>query len=103
VDVAFQPSVTADVPWCEFHAALLGFDLVSEIKAGENQGRKLEHDFVVLKSAKATARKEGGSFLASLHLAPETAVAKRQGIAIWVALPHHPEPLQSVGGWISPE
>jgi hypothetical protein len=46
--LAFQPSVTVDVPWCEFHAALLGFNLVSVVKAGENQGRRLEHDFVVL-------------------------------------------------------
>ena len=32
----------------EAHVAILGFDLKTEVRAGENGGRTLEHDFVVL-------------------------------------------------------
>jgi hypothetical protein len=99
----FQPSGTVDVPWCEFHAALLGFNLVNQIKAGENQGRRLEHDFAVLRLAKARPRREHGGFLATLRLAPESPVAKRLAVAVWVTLPERLEPLQAVGSWIPAE
>jgi hypothetical protein len=44
----FQPIGSAATGPYEFHAALLGFELTSDVKAGENRGRKLDHDFVVL-------------------------------------------------------
>ena len=35
------------------NVALLGNDLESDVKRGENSGRKLRHDFVVLQLAKS--------------------------------------------------
>ena len=32
----------------EIHAALLAGGIISEVKAGENKGRQLKHDFVVV-------------------------------------------------------
>ena len=99
---AFQPVGSAALGPYEFHAALLGFELTSEVKAGENRGRKLDHDFVVLKLEKAASRKEKDSFQANITLrVPDPPITtKPRGIASWVTLPNNPEPLQAVGGWI---
>src|SRR5262245_11683203 len=36
-----------------FYVALLGFELSTDVKAGENRGRTLQHDFVVLRVSTA--------------------------------------------------
>jgi len=44
----FQPAGKSESSSYQFHAVLLGFDLNSDVKSGENRGHKLEHDFVAL-------------------------------------------------------
>jgi hypothetical protein len=98
----FKPTGSAALETFEFHAALLGFELTSEVKAGENRGRKLEHDFVVLKLGKAASRRTNDRFQANITLQlPGGLIAtKPRGIAVWVTLANNPEPLQAVGGWL---
>jgi hypothetical protein len=81
----------------DVHVARLGFDLAINVKAGENSGRKLLHDFVVLSLADAPLN--GGS--AELRLAPIAAkeTPPREAIAAWVTERGKLEPLQAVGGW----
>ena len=94
----FQPAVA--VPGkIEFHAALLGCDLFTAVKAGENRGRKLEHDFVVLALANAPAKKSGEPFEAMLTLSTGLS-PKRLAFAAWVTSDGVSRPLQSVGGWL---
>src|SRR5262245_11619919 len=45
-DVTFSPKTPHDQDY-EAHAALLLSGLTSDVKAGENKGRRLDHDFVV--------------------------------------------------------
>jgi hypothetical protein len=96
----FQPISSAALGTYEFHAALLGFELTSDVKAGENRGRKLAHDFVVLKLEEAASRREKDSFQANITFrVPDRLIATTpRGIAVWVTLPNNPEPLQAVGG-----
>jgi hypothetical protein len=98
----FQPIDSSALGPYEFHAALLGFELTSDVKAGENRGRKLDHDFVVLKLEKVASRRENIGFQANFTLSvPDRLIAtKSHGIAVWVTLTNNPEPLQAVGGWI---
>jgi hypothetical protein len=101
---AFQPVGSAALGPYEFHAALLGFELTSDVKAGENRGRKLDHDFVVLKLETAASHKENDSFQTTITLRASDRLvpAKPRGIAVWVTLPKTLEPLQAAGGWIPP-
>ncbi len=79
--------------------AVLGFDLITEIGAGENSGRRLNHDFVVLGTREVPMQGEAGRFAADLVL-PEPAVpATRYAYAAWVSAGDAPAPLQAVGGW----
>jgi hypothetical protein len=85
----------------DFYAALLGFDLSSDVKAGENRGRKLLHDFVVLTLAKASSQRSGDSFQAELSLITASPnLPKRLAVAGWVTRRGDLQPLQAVGGWL---
>lgn len=84
------------------HVATLGFDITSSIDRGENAGRTLEHDFVVLgDNAMALERAEDGSLTAKLSLPTLRAESKRRALAAWVSYSRDAEPLQATGGWIT--
>jgi hypothetical protein len=83
-----------------FYAALLGFDLSTDVKAGENRGRKLQHDFVVLTMSKAEPSQRGGVFEGTVTLPPPPMQIERFAVAGWVCRRGALEPLQAVGGWL---
>jgi hypothetical protein len=96
----FQPVVEHSPPLA-FHAALLGFELDTDVKGGENRGRILRHDFVVLTLATAASRKTGDSLHGELSLMfPSHLRSKRLAVAIWVTRDGDLQPLQAVGGWL---
>ena len=99
--IEFQPVAENTVAKYEFHAALLGFDLITDVKAGENRGRKVQHDFVVLANTKVEATKDGRSFQGTLSLDGKTAFSpKRLGLAAWVTSAGSLPPVQATGGWV---
>ena len=97
----FQPSAKDASTSYDFHAALLGFELATEVKAGENRGHTLEHDFVVLAWAKSRASKNGESFQRALDLPVKAAnLPKRLAFAAWVSPAKGFQPVQALGGWL---
>jgi hypothetical protein len=83
----------------EIHLARLGFAMMMDVTAGENNGRKLMHDFVVAGLVNETM-KPGGK---ELQLPPSAAPPppnSRSALAAWVTQPGHIEPIQAVGGWL---
>jgi hypothetical protein len=81
---------TGDV---DLHLATLGFDLTTRIAAGENSGRSLRQDFVVLSLANRTMSQGK----AEIPLNPD---ARAGAIAAWITEPNQMEPIQAVGGWL---
>lgn len=77
-------------------AAKLGMSLSTDVKGGENSGRLLKHNFVVLDW--------GGKSVSQAN--PETSFkfkeskASRLGLAAWIEEEGNPTPLQSVGGYL---
>jgi hypothetical protein len=98
--VMFTP-ITASGETYEAHAALLASGLTSDVKAGENKGQRLEHDFIVtlLKSLllSSAGNKAQGSFELVL---PKGELAKSSALAVWVTRSGSLEPLQAAGGWL---
>jgi len=80
------------------HLALLGFGLSSRIGGGENQGRTLREDFVVLGRTLAAAPGADGAW--HLHLPKAVAPAPRHALVAWLSDGAAPTPLQAVGGWL---
>jgi hypothetical protein len=86
----------------DFHAALLGSGLSSQVKAGENRGRTLKHDFVALAMASTTAsRAADGVVVGEIALdSASRPAASRLAIAVWVTEKGRLAPLQATGGWL---
>jgi len=77
----------------DLHIATMGFDLNTKPSAGENNGRNLKQDFVVLSLAnpKMSAGKS------EIEFKPDS---RAGAIAAWVTVPNQIEPIQAVGGWL---
>jgi len=85
----------------EVYAALLAGGLVSDVRAGENRGRRLQHDFVVLKLANAPMIRRSGVLETQVAFAAGRDSSPDLALAVWVTILGRPEPLQATGGWIS--
>lgn len=85
----------------EMHVAILGFDLKSEVKSGENGGRTLEHDFVVLGYRSLPTTRNNSTHSARFALPEVTVASNRKAIAAWLSAPGDPTPIQVVGGWLN--
>lgn len=97
--ITFAPSNPENASM-RVHVALLGFDLNTAISAGENHGKTLEHDFVVLGTTTADMDRNGEAFHASAALPTPSVSAPRMALAAWVSTGDNPRPLQAVGGWL---
>ena len=89
----------------EIHAALLESDVSSDVKAGENAGRQLKHDFAVIAFTELPLLSRSNVFSSTftLHAAPKKPDS-RLALAVWITLNGKTEPVQAVGGWlVSPE
>jgi hypothetical protein len=95
--VTFKPASGKQGPW-EVHVALLGLDLSSNVRAGENSGRTLTHDFVA--ETLTSADMEGALPTAILHLAENKIVADKSALAVWVTARGELDPVQTVGGYL---
>jgi hypothetical protein len=77
------------------HAALLGFDIVDAIPAGENAGRTLRHDFVALGYQSEPLVGGAATITVKSNLA---AKPERFAVAVWVTREGDPTPVQAAGG-----
>ncbi len=81
----------------DVHVAVLGAGITSRVRAGENSGRMLHHDFVAL--ALKTARLEHGSAELKLPIPAEDGIA-RHALAVWITPKNELSPVQATGGWL---
>jgi hypothetical protein len=77
----------------DLHVATLGFNLTTKVNAGENSGRDLKQDFVVL----SLANQKMTSGKSEFDFKPD---ARTGAIAAWITAPNSIEPIQAVGGWL---
>ena len=80
------------------NVALLGNDLESDVKRGENSGRKLRHDFVVLDLIKIDMANESNRWTGSVALPTRTGNEKPGALAAWIT--ENATPIQATGGWL---
>jgi hypothetical protein len=79
------------------NVAILGFDLVTDVRNGENRGKHLEQQFVVLNHQ--TGISHSGIWTMKLPKIDITQ-AERFGLAIWVTKMDDLQPLQATGTWL---
>lgn len=101
--ITFAPAVEAASRY-RCNAALLYSGLVSNVKAGENKGRRLDHDFVVIAFVEAVLKPSASSWEGEVVLkVPQDEKhrpAGRLAVAVWITRTNALKPVQATGGWI---
>jgi hypothetical protein len=92
VEARFDP-VTKSKEYVVF-VAPLALQASSDVRAGENRGRHLSHNFVALSLSSTRMEARDSAFGAILQVP----LSGAQAIAIWITLDHSLVPIQAVGG-----
>ena len=95
VSATFAPDAMQARPLA-LNVALLGNDLESDVKRGENSGRKLRHDFVVLQLVKTELIASGDRWIGSISI-PKQNAEKPRALAAWVSEEDVDPPIQATG------
>lgn len=83
------------------HVAILGFGIETEIPRGENAGKTLPHDFVVVGYQRALLRKSDLDWNKVINKPKTVDVPMtRQAVVTWVTADDDPKPLQVAAGWL---
>jgi hypothetical protein len=96
-NVTFIPATPATGEY-EVHAALLANSLTSDVKAGENRGRRLNHDFVATDLVSSPLKTNGDKLEGEFTVTQGQ--TSRRALAVWLTHKGMLEPLQAVGGWL---
>ncbi|MES9834056.1 MAG: DUF1223 domain-containing protein [Candidatus Thiodiazotropha sp. DIVDIV] len=99
VSAEFFPEAGHTAHGLQANMAILGFDLVSHIGGGENRGRDLSENFVVLSHSRSEPGAETGKWSFQWPLFSATDV-KRLALVVWLSNPETGEPVQAAGGWL---
>lgn len=98
--VTFSPADGSPEKW-EAHVSFLGSGIDSKIGAGENSGRKLRHDFVVLDYERRGMEGGNGSLKATFSRPSKaTGQGTRPAVAAWITAHGQMTPVQAAGGWL---
>ena len=98
VSIHFQPT-KPPANTLIVEVAPLASGVTSDVRRGENAGRKLAHEFVALNLLHANLESHGKDWTATLTL-PAEATAPTSALAVWVHTADDPAALQAVGGWL---
>jgi hypothetical protein len=99
VGVNFEPANGTSGEF-EVYLARLGFGIKVNVRAGENNGRSLQHDFVVLSLARERLHSGTQELHLPLSAAESTAHPNRTALAAWVTGAGNIKPVQATGGWL---
>jgi len=100
VEARFHPSKPITGP-LTLNVAWLGFDIVSEVKSGENEGKSLKHDFVSHETNAFKGDEDEGVYHWQLNMDKSVvSLSGRKAAAFWVTNSDNPTPIQATGGWL---
>jgi hypothetical protein len=99
-EAEFVPIKSLDTGY-ELRVAPLAGGLNSDVRAGENRGRHLQHEFVVLHLLDVPMAMSNGVARSQFILdAKQYPSARILALTAWVARQGRLEPLQAAGGWL---
>ena len=91
----------ADINNTMLNIAVLGMNLRSQIKSGENRGREAMHQFVVL--AHKTVISNNNNWQTELPALQISNGSNQKAVVVWVSEQGSPVPIQALGAYISGE
>lgn len=100
VNAHFLPAHSSAENPLILNIAWLGFGLVTEVGSGENEGKKLKHDFVSYHTDSTLSSVAGGTHYWRVPLeTPTEFQPKQKGLVFWITRRGNPTPIQATGGW----
>jgi len=100
--VNFNPVEKNGATGYEATVAVLVSGLNSDVTAGENSGRVLNHDFAALSLVTCPLISQTNGFQGTVVIdANSKDIAGRRALAVWVTHSGELKPLQATGGWLS--
>lgn len=100
VSATFDSNVSHPDPLI-LEVALLGANLESDVKRGENSGRKLHHDFVALALGRIDMSRDSKRWSGSGSLPIQSSGDKASALAAWITSGDGTGPIQATGGWLA--
>jgi hypothetical protein len=79
------------------NVVILGVDMATQVKAGENEGKRLTQDFVALHYERLPARSDKWQTM----LPVLDSSNRRLAVAAWITTENNRTPQQATGGWIT--
>ncbi len=99
ITAKFSPATKTSTQKLKAHAAVLGFGIISKIGGGENSGRNLTEDFVVLGTSTTAANEKMQWNIPWPKLKENN--AQKIAVVVWLSSGADPAPIQAVGGWLN--
>ena len=99
--ITFEPQESIEGAM-KVHIALLGFDLETQVRSGENSGKLLKHDFVALNYDETKLKQKDNQWVADFQLSPKKGFTSSQlAVVAWVTSEDGLTPIQATGGYLS--
>lgn len=80
--------------------AVLGFDIKTDVKSGENHGKELKHDFTVLGYKTIPLYKNKTAYTVMTELPDIVETAPKMAVSAWINKENDMTPVQAAGGWL---
>jgi len=98
--VEFTPTEKMTDKTLILNVAVLGFDIKTDVKSGENRNKILKHNFTVLGYKTIPLYKNQASYVVMTELPDIVETAPRMAVSAWINRENNMTPIQAVGGWI---
>lgn len=100
IEATYVPSANS-ISMPVLNIAVLGFDLVTKVQAGENNGKELKHDFTVLGYKSVSMSPSENGYKINTSLPDISTDAPGLGIAAWIQDKNNMTPVQATGGYLN--
>ena len=97
--VKFDPTSKAKSGNYVLNVAVLGMGLSSKVKAGENRGETLDHEFVVLNHQQQTVASSPNQWVAAMPQIPQSG-QKQSAVVVWLSEVGSQQVIQATGGYL---
>ena len=96
----YAPSKSLNDKMLILNVAVLGFDIKTDVRSGENHGKELKHDFTVLSYKTVPLYKNDSIYTVMTELPDIVETAPRMAVTAWINKEKNMTPIQAAGGWL---
>ncbi len=98
--VEYKPTDNMTDKTLVLNVAVLGFDIKTDVKSGENSNKELKHDFTVLGYKTIPLYKNQSAYAVMTELPDIIETAPRMAVSAWINKENNMTPIQAAGGWL---